>query len=55
MEALYNWVALSSGTGLGVENGTATEVTRIPGALVELLGNFGVLAGALADLVGLVA
>ena len=48
MEALTNWVALSSGNG-------ANGVTQVPGALVELLGNFGVLAGALADLVGLVA
>ncbi|MDK8824107.1 MULTISPECIES: hypothetical protein [Corynebacterium] len=55
MEALTNWVALSSGTGVGVQNGEPAEITRIPGALVELLGNFGVLAGALADLVGLVA
>ena len=55
MEALTNWVALSSGSGIGLENGEPKFVTRIPGALVELLGNFGELAGALADLVGLVA
>ncbi|MCG7273839.1 hypothetical protein MHJ82_05805 [Corynebacterium afermentans] len=47
MEALNNWVALSSGTG---ENG----VTKVPGALVELLGNLGELAGAVAELMGLV-
>ena len=52
MDALTNWVALSSGSGKGA-NGA--EITQVPGALVELLGNFGVLAGALADLVGLVA
>ena len=55
MEALTNWVALSSGSGIGLENGNEVAITRIPGALVELLGNFGELAGALADLVGLVA
>lgn len=48
MEALTNWVALSSGNG---DNG----ITRVPGALIELLGNLGELAGAVADLIGLVA
>ena len=48
MEALNNWVALSSGTG---ENG----VTKVPGALVELLGNLGDLAEAVSKLMGLVA
>ena len=47
MEALNNWVALSSGTG---DNG----VTKVPGALIELLGNLGELAGAVAELMGLV-
>lgn len=48
MEALTSWVALSSGNG---DNG----ITRVPGALIELLGNLGDLAGAVADLIGLVA
>ena len=48
MDALNNWVALSSGTG---ENG----VTKVPGALVELLGNLGDLAEAVSKLIGLVA
>ncbi|SIQ09903.1 hypothetical protein CAFEA_09580 [Corynebacterium afermentans subsp. afermentans] len=47
MDALTNWVALSSGNG---DNG----ITRVPGALIELLGNLGELAGAVADLMGLV-
>ena len=48
MEALTNWVALSSGNG-------ANGVTQVPGALVELLGNLGELAEALSKLIGLVA
>ncbi|MBC3178317.1 hypothetical protein [Corynebacterium lujinxingii] len=52
MDALTNWVALSSGTGTGA-NGA--EITQIPGALVELLGNLGELAEALSKLLGLVA
>ncbi|MBA1838168.1 hypothetical protein HMA55_09770 [Corynebacterium sp. zg-913] len=48
MEALNNWVALSSGTG-------ANGVTKVPGALVELLGNLGELAEAVSKLIGLVA
>lgn len=48
MEALNNWVALSSGTG-------ANGVTKVPGALIELLGNLGELAEAVSKLIGLVA
>lgn len=48
MDALNNWVALSSGTG-------ANGVTKVPGALVELLGNLGELAEAVSKLIGLVA
>ena len=48
MEALTNWVALSSGNG-------ANGVTQVPGALVELLGNLGELAEAVSKLMGLVA
>ena len=48
MEALTNWVALSSGNG---DNG----ITQVPGALVELLGNLGDLAEAVSKLIGLVA
>ena len=48
MEALNNWVALSSGTG-------DNDVTKVPGALVELLGNLGDLAEAVSKLMGLVA
>ena len=48
MDALTNWVALSSGNG---DNG----VTQIPGALLDLLGNLGELAEALSKLLGLVA
>ena len=46
MDALKNWNALTSGNG---DNG----VTKVPGALVELLGNLGKLAGNIADLIGL--
>lgn len=52
MDALTNWVALSSGSGKGA-NGA--EITQVPGALVELLGNLGELAEALGKLIGLVA
>ena len=48
MEALTNWVALSSGNG---DNG----ITRVPGALVELLGNLGELSEAMGKLLGLIA
>jgi len=48
MEALTNWVALSSGNG---DNG----VTQVPGALLDLLKNLGGLAGNIAELIGLVA
>ena len=48
MDALNNWVALSSGTG-------ANGVTQVPGALVELLGNLGELAEAVAQRIGVVA
>ena len=50
--ALTNWVALSSGSGKGA-NGA--EITQVPGALLDLLADFGKLAGYLADLIGLVA
>lgn len=46
--AIDNWVALSSGNG-------ANDVTQVPGALLDLLADFGKLAGYLADLIGLVA
>ena len=52
MDALTNWVALSSGSGKGA-NGA--EITQVPGALVELLGNLGELAEALSKLICLVA
>ena len=52
MDALTNWVALSSGSGKGA-NGA--EITQVPGALVELLGNLGELAEAVSKLMGLVA
>ena len=48
MEALTNWVALSSGTG-------ANGITKVPGALVELLGNLGELSEAMGKLLGLIA
>lgn len=48
MDALTNWVALSSGNG-------DNDVTQIPGALLDLLGNFGELAEAISKLLGLVA
>ena len=48
MEALTNWVALSSGNG-------DNDITQVPGALVELLGNLGDLAEAVSKLIGLVA
>ena len=48
MEALTNWVALSSGNG-------DNDITQVPGALVELLGNLGDLAEAVSKLMGLVA
>jgi len=48
MEALTNWVALSSGNG-------ANGVTQVPGALVELLGNLGELSEAMGKLLGLIA
>ena len=48
MDALTNWVALSSGNG-------DNDVTQIPGALLDLLGNLGELAGAISKLIGLVA
>mgnify|MGYP007033160267 CR=1 FL=1 len=48
MEALTNWVALSSGNG-------ANDVTQVPGALVELLGNLGELSEAMGKLLGLIA
>ena len=51
MDALTNWVALSSGSGKGA-NGA--EITQVPGALVELLGNLGELAEAVSKLMGLV-
>lgn len=47
MDALNNWVALSSGTG-------ANGVTQVPGALLDLLRELGKLAGNVADLIGLV-
>lgn len=48
MEALNNWVALSSGNG-------ANSITQVPGALVELLGNLGELSEAMGKLLGLIA
>lgn len=47
MEALNNWVALSSGTG-------ANGVTKVPGALLGLLKTLGGLAENLQKLIGLV-
>lgn len=47
-QAINNWVSLSSGNG---EHG----ITQVPGALLDLLADFGKLAGYLAELVGLVA
>lgn len=48
MNALTNWVALSSGTG-------ANGITKVPGALIELLGNLGELSEAMGKLLGLIA
>ena len=47
-QAINNWAALSSGNG---ENG----ISKVPGALLDLLAELGKLAGNLADLIGLVA
>lgn len=46
-QAIDNWVSLSSGTG--------DDITKVPGALLNLLADFGELAGYLAKLIGLVA
>lgn len=51
MNAIYNWAALSSGSGKGA-NGA--EITQVPGALLDLLRELGKLAGNIADLIGLV-
>ena len=51
MNAIYNWAALSSGSGKGA-NGA--EITQVPGALLDLLRDLGKLAGNIADLIGLV-
>ena len=48
MDALTNWVALSSGNG-------DNDVTQVPGALLDLLRELGKLAGNVAELMGLVA
>lgn len=48
IDAIDNWVALSSGNG-------ANGVSQVPGALLDLLAEFGKLAGYLAELIGLVA
>ena len=47
-QAINNWVSLSSGTG-------DNDITKVPGALLNLLADFGELAGYLAKLIGLVA
>ena len=47
-QAIDNWVSLSSGTG-------NNDITKVPGALLNLLADFGELAGYLAKLIGLVA
>lgn len=48
MNALTNWVALSSGNG-------DNNVTQVPGALLDLLRELGKLAGNIAELMGLVS
>lgn len=48
MDALIGWNALSSGNGAG-------GMTRIPGALLDLLKVLGDAADNLAKLIGLVA
>ena len=47
-QAINNWVSLSSGDG-------KNDISQVPGALLNLLADFGELAGYLAKLIGLVA
>lgn len=60
MNAIANWIALSSGPSeatkiTGVTWAEGEGPSAVPGALLDLLGSLGKLAGNVADLIGLIA